>query len=219
MPLAVHDDEAARDETEQRSRSAGKLLEPAAGAGPMSRGSPRRQRRRSAARRCSRALCPRCRRRRWDWTGKRPLFLSSPGYLFVLRSRDRRGIGLLCLLGRRPRHLRQTCGRGTSPARWPRRRPSRWKMPSLPGRPRAFSSKRHKRSRPPPTRSLPNWMGAAFWKASSAAPRSVLEAQKGMRALGPGGPSQAKSLPGGGDAPPPVCFRLPLPWQGRGLGG
>ena len=34
------------------------------------------------------------------------LFLNSPGYVFVLRSRDRRGIGLLCLLDAAP-HLRQ----------------------------------------------------------------------------------------------------------------
>ena len=33
-------------------------------------------------------------------------FLNSPGYVFVLRSRDRRGIGLLCLLDAAP-HLRQ----------------------------------------------------------------------------------------------------------------
>jgi len=37
---------------------------------------------------------------------KDALFLNSPGYVFVLRSRDRRGIGLLCLLDAAP-HLRQ----------------------------------------------------------------------------------------------------------------
>ena len=37
---------------------------------------------------------------------KEALFLNSPGYVFVLRSRDRRGIGLLCLLDTAP-HLRQ----------------------------------------------------------------------------------------------------------------
>ncbi len=37
--------------------------------------------------------------------GRQFPFLNSPGYLFVLRSRDRRGIGLLCLLDAAP-HLR-----------------------------------------------------------------------------------------------------------------
>jgi len=37
--------------------------------------------------------------------GRQFPFLNSPGYLFVLRSRDRRGIGLLCLLDASP-HLR-----------------------------------------------------------------------------------------------------------------
>ena len=37
---------------------------------------------------------------------KDALFLNSPGYVFVLRSRDQRGIGLLCLLDTAP-HLRQ----------------------------------------------------------------------------------------------------------------
>ena len=37
---------------------------------------------------------------------KEALFLNSPGYVFVLRSRDRRGIGLLCLLDTAP-YLRQ----------------------------------------------------------------------------------------------------------------
>jgi len=37
---------------------------------------------------------------------KEAAFLNSPGYVFVLRSRDRRGIGLLCLLDAAP-HLRQ----------------------------------------------------------------------------------------------------------------
>lgn len=37
---------------------------------------------------------------------KQAVFLNSPGYVFVLRSRDQRGIGLLCLLDTAP-HLRQ----------------------------------------------------------------------------------------------------------------
>ena len=43
--------------------------------------------------------------------GKEAAFLNSPGYLFVLRSRDQRAIGLLCLLDTGPR-LRQSDSAG-----------------------------------------------------------------------------------------------------------
>jgi len=103
-PLAAHEDGAERDETGKsrallQSFHAQPLalplaaLPPALTAGPVAGGEPPSRYVQNAP--TALGIDP-----------KDALFLNSPGYVFVLRSRDRRGIGLLCLLDAAP-HLRQ----------------------------------------------------------------------------------------------------------------
>jgi serine phosphatase RsbU (regulator of sigma subunit) len=108
MPLAAHDAEAVRDETE-RGRALRRSFYNFALArtveempGRIARGvsgedSPAHYVQNAAA-----AL---------GVNAKDAAFLNSPGYLFVLRSRDQRAIGLLCLLDTGPR-LRQSDSAG-----------------------------------------------------------------------------------------------------------
>ncbi len=101
VPLAAHDDQAARDETGQgrtllegffgRSlpRAVSDLSPAVTGDLPPSADTPAHYVANAPA-----AL---------GLTSAEAAFLDSPGYLFVLRSRDRKGIGLLCLLDSAPR--------------------------------------------------------------------------------------------------------------------
>ena len=100
MPLAAHDDQAARDETGQgrallvgffeRTLAHDVLTLPAVVTSDQPQGD-------SPAHYVANAPAA------LGLRGEDAAFLDSPGYLFVLRSRDRRGIGLLCLLDTSPR--------------------------------------------------------------------------------------------------------------------
>ncbi len=103
LPLAAHDGEAARDETGKgRARQESFWNQPlhhdVAGFAPaVTEDQPQGEDPAHYVRDAPTAL---------GLDRKEAVFLNSPGYLFILRSRDRRGIGLLCLLDAAS-HLRQ----------------------------------------------------------------------------------------------------------------
>ena len=109
IPLAAHDAEAVRDETEKgralRHSFYDFALAPHRGKscrGESCAARPATTRPRIMSRNAAAAL---------GLNSKDAAFLNSPGYLFVLRSRDQQAIGLLCLLDTGPR-LRQNDSAG-----------------------------------------------------------------------------------------------------------
>ncbi len=108
LPLAAHDAEAVRDETDQGRALRNSfydfpLTRPVEDLpGRVTRGTPAGDTPAYYVQNAAAAL---------GMDAKSATFLNSPGYLFVLRSRDQKAIGLLCLLDTGPR-LRQNDSAG-----------------------------------------------------------------------------------------------------------